>query len=259
MEERRRLSPHAAGAENQFDDVDEPAPRAVPPSALLVDKVRVVLDGNLVLDDLSLRVEPSEVVAVRGVSGAGKSTLLALVAGLLQPDSGEIWVDGARVDDLKDRGRSAHRLRRLGVVFQSDELLPELTLGENITLPLQLGGRRRSAARLRPLVEELAAELGIAEVLDRDPRSVSGGQLQRAAIARALVHEPALVLADEPTAALDEGTARVAIQLLIRLVKARRTAAVLVTHDPAIAAMCDRVLQLDQGRLADLLVPGAIT
>ncbi len=225
-------------------------PSPQPSTTLQLDGVTVSIDGATVLDRLDLQLEAREVVAVQGRSGAGKSTLLAAVAGLVQPDDGRIVIEGQRVDDLGDRRRSAHRLERLGVVFQTDEFLPELSLGENITLPLQLIGRRRTASDLLPSVQSLVDHLGIAELMDRFPDAVSGGQLQRAAIARALAHQPSLVLADEPTAALDETSARAAVQLLIRLAKERGTAAVLVTHDATVARMCDRVLVLEDGRLA---------
>lgn len=220
-----------------------------PPAALHLDGLVISIDGNAVLDGVDLEVAQREVIAIQGSSGAGKSTLLAAVAGLIRPDAGQISIDGERVDHLVDRRRSTHRLERLGVIFQTDELLPELSLGENITLPLQLIGHKRRAGELVPLVSELVGHLGIADLLDRSPQDVSGGQLQRAAIARALSHQPVLVLADEPTAALDETSARTAVQLLVRLAKERGTSVILVTHDSAVARMCDRVLFLDGGRL----------
>lgn len=221
------------------------------PPALQLDGVSVHVDGVCVLEDLYLRVEADEVIAIQGPSGAGKSTLLATIAGLIRPGAGQVLIEGMRVDNLSDRARSAHRLERLGVVFQTDELLPELSLGENITLPLQLTGRRRRAAELLREAESLVDHLGIADLMDRSPNAVSGGQLQRAAIARSLIHRPSLVLADEPTASLDDASARTAVQLLIRLAKERRTAAVLVTHDSAVASLCDRTWTLNDGKIEE--------
>lgn len=218
--------------------------------------VSAALDGTPVLGSVNLAVASEEVVAVLGPSGAGKSTLLAVIAGLL-PSTGQIRIEGDRVDEMNDRDRSRHRLRRLGVVFQTDQFIPELSLAENITLPLQLSGRRQTSESLLAAATELTTELGIADLLARRPQAVSVGELQRAAIARALVHEPALVLADEPTASLDELAAQIAMKLLIRLAKQRGTAVLLVTHDPVVASMCDRQVQLRAGVLDPVPILGA--
>lgn len=219
--------------------------------------VAAALSGDPVLDGVDLVVAPGETVAVHGASGAGKSTLLGVIAGLIPVSSGEVWIEGTRIDRLSERARSAVRLARLGVVFQSDELLPELTLAENVTLPLRLKGRRRTTDGLLAESTSLLEELGILDYVDRLPAQVSGGQLQRAAIARALLPQPALVLADEPTAALDGATARKTVQLLIRLARERGSAVVLVTHDPDVTALCDRAVVLDAGRIAAGKAPGS--
>lgn len=205
--------------------------------------------GSRVLDGVSLDVVAGEVLAIRGDSGAGKSTLLAALCGLLVPDSGIIRVRGERFDSLPDRARSAVRLRSFGLVFQGDELLPELTLVENVTLPLRLGSRPRRTSGYREMVTPLFGRLGIAPLADRLPSQVSGGQLQRAAVARAVIHRPAVVLADEPTESLDTSSARTAMRTLITLARERGAAVVVVTHDEEVAAACDRSLAVVDGRL----------
>ena len=152
-------------------------------------------------------------LAIRGVSGSGKSTLLEVAAGLRRPDCGEVLVNGHLVSGLDDGARSALRLRQLGLVFQADELLPELTVFENVSLPLSLAGADRAETNRR--VAEVLDRLGVSDLAERRTHEVSGGQLQRAAIARAIVHRPAAVLADEPTASLDEETAWHAMSLLV--------------------------------------------
>lgn len=208
-----------------------------------------------VLDGLDLEVYAGDAVAIQGASGVGKSTLLALLCGLIRPAAGEIWVHGQRIDNKSDRQRAAKRLRSFGVIFQGDELLPELTLGENITLPLRLTGPRRRTAHYLADVENVLTRLGIADLMDQAPSDVSGGQLQRAAVARAVVHRPQAILADEPTASLDEIAARSAMRLLIDLARENQTAVVVVTHDDAVAEYCDRRLILSAGRLSEPQLP----
>ena len=176
--------------------------------------------------------------------------MLSALCGLLRPTSGSVHLLGSRFDNQSDRARSAGRLHSFGLVFQDDELLPELTLGENVVLPLRLRGRPRRTADYRSLLEPLLGRLGIGDLANRLPSQVSGGQRQRASIARAVIHRPAIILADEPTEALDQAAAGAAMQTLIDLARDNQSAVVVVTHDDAVAAVCDRSLQLSNGRFA---------
>ncbi len=166
-----------------------------------------------VLDDVDLALEPGEVVALLGPSGSGKSTLLHLLAGLLRPDGGEVWLAGERFDTRSERGRSDLRLRRMGFVFQLGDLVPELTIAENVELPLRLTGVRATAARARALA--MLERLDVAEHAHKRVSEVSGGQAQRGAVARALVHRPPVVLADEPTGSLDTTTGELVLEALV--------------------------------------------
>lgn len=219
--------------------------------AVLVRALRVRRGPSAVLDGVDLVVRRGESIAVQGPSGAGKSTLLAAIAGLSEICSGEVVVDGQPMARVPDRLRSATRLRSIGMAFQSDELIPELTLAENVSLPLRMSGRWRSPSDGQVAVIDALERLGIGDLAGRVPAEVSGGQLQRAAIARAIVHAPAVVLADEPTGALDEATARAAVRLLVDLARDRNAAVIVVTHDATVAQACDRVVHLVDGRLVE--------
>ncbi len=194
-----------------------------------------------VLYDVTVQVG-QEVVALTGASGSGKSTLLLCLAGILTPQHGRIEVGGQEITALGDDDRCRVRREQLGLVFQSSELVAELSLLENVCLPRELLGERPRAARDAAL--ELLDELGISDVADRYPAHVSGGQAQRAAVARALVHQPAVVLADEPTGALDARNAAVVLALMLQAARRRGSAVVLVTHDPQVGASADRVVNL---------------
>ena len=198
-----------------------------------------------VLDRLDLEVAPGERVAVMGASGSGKSTLLHLAAGMDRPDAGTVRVAGRDLAATPEPERTRFRAASIGLVFQDFNLIDSLTVAENIELPLWLNRRRTN----RATISGLAEELGIAELLDRLPGEMSGGEQQRAAIARALVHEPQLLLADEPTGALDQATAGRVLELFDRVTRQRACALVLVTHNPDAAGICDRTLHLRQGRL----------
>ncbi|MGH3328166.1 MAG: ABC transporter ATP-binding protein [Streptomycetales bacterium] len=199
------------------------------------------------LRNVSLEVTRGEVVAVTGRSGSGKSTLLHCLAGLLLPQEGEVWVGDRRLDSLSEAVRSALRLRSFGFVFQFGELVPELSLVENVELPLRLLGRRARQTRGSALA--MLDALGVAALADRRLSEVSGGEVQRAAVARALVHEPAVVFADEPTGALDESNATAVLDRLLGLARERGAGVVLVTHDEAVAAVADRRLVMRDGVL----------
>jgi len=211
--------------------------------------LRKTFGTTAALAGVTFEVTPGEVVAVMGPSGSGKSTLLHCLAGLLRPDAGEVVFDGRRVDQLSERERSALRLHRFGFVFQFGELVPELTLLENVALPVRLTQRagRRTAARR---AQEALAALGVGEVADRRAAEVSGGQAQRAAVARALVHDPAVVFADEPTGALDTVAGEQVLEALVGMARDRGTAVVLVTHEPRVAAYAQREVVLRDGRVA---------
>jgi ABC-type lipoprotein export system ATPase subunit len=198
-----------------------------------------------VLDGADLDVGRGEFVAVVGRSGSGKSTLLHLLGGLDRPDAGEIELDGQRIDRLDERSLTAVRRRKVGFVFQSFHLLPELTGAENVLLPARLA---RDGVEAAPRAGELLERLGLARIARRLPTELSGGEQQRLAVARALINDPVLVLADEPTGNLDEESGAGVLDLL-RLATESGRSVLLVTHDRAATAIADRVLRLDAGRL----------
>ena len=198
-----------------------------------------------ILDDVSLQVAAGESVAVVGASGAGKSTLLALLAGLDEPSSGGVWLEGIELSALDEDGRAAARARHVGFVFQAFHLIPSLTALENVMLPLELAGRADARAAAR----EVLAQVGLESRLGHYPRQLSGGEQQRVAIARAFVTRPSVLFADEPTGNLDTVTGARVMQLLFDLNAASGTTLVLVTHDRAIAMRCNRVIELDAGRM----------
>ena len=195
--------------------------------------------------DLDLRA--GDRVALVGPSGSGKSSLLHCLAGVLRPTRGEVRFRGERLDDRSESARSALRLRHLGMVFQFGDLVPELTLVENVMLPLQVLGRRRRDARRAAL--DLMDRMAVADVADHRAGTVSGGQAQRAAVARALVHRPEVVLADEPTGALDSVTAEKVLDAMVALTAESGAALLVVTHDHLVASHLDRHLVIRDGRL----------
>lgn len=214
------------------------------------DRLRLQLGTQAVLDDVSVTVDAGEIVSIMGPSGSGKSTLLHCLAGILTPDSGQVSFDGHRIDHLKDRERSRIRLRHMGFVFQFGDLVPELTMLENVRLPLQLlGVRARDATRRARQVLE---QLGIADIADENLATISGGQAQRVAVARAIVHRPKVVFADEPTGALDTVSGSAVMDELCSLARTGDTAVVLVTHDARVASYGSRNITLRDGRTAAL-------
>jgi len=205
------------------------------------------------LADLSLDVATGEVAAVMGPSGSGKSTLLNLIAGLDRPTAGTITVAGRRIDNLSESGLARFRARHVGIIFQFFNLLDDLTVQDNVLLPAQLAGASRRTARAR--AGELLERMGIERHRDDYPARLSGGQRQRVAIARALVNSPDLLLADEPTGALDTATG-LAIGGLLQELNADGQTLVLVTHDPALAERyAARTVRLLDGRLEPARVP----
>jgi putative ABC transport system ATP-binding protein len=203
---------------------------------------------QVVFRDLDLRVPTGEVMVLLGPSGSGKSTLLNLVSGIDLPTAGTVRVDGVDLTALRERERTLFRRDRIGFVFQFFNLIPTLTVVENLLLPLELSGRESAADRAR--ARSLLAEVGLADRGDAYPDRLSGGEQQRVAVARALAHDPAVVLADEPTGNLDREAGRVVLTLLERLARTAGKTVLIVSHSEQAVPMADRVLVLSDGRLA---------
>lgn len=201
---------------------------------------------DTVLHQAALEVDKGEAVAVTGPSGSGKSTLLYCLSGVMTPDGGTVDYNGTRVSDLSDAERAELRRTEFGFVFQFPGLLPELTAAENVALPLMLAGldRRAAVERAKPLF----GVLGLEGLERRRPGTLSGGQAQRVGVARAIVGEPAVVFADEPTGSLDTDTGDEVMSLLVAAVAERGSALVVVTHDERIARRCDRIVEVADGR-----------
>ncbi|RAG82993.1 ABC transporter ATP-binding protein [Streptacidiphilus pinicola] len=213
-----------------------------------VSKTYDASEARPALADFSLEVAPGEALAVLGPSGSGKSTLLNLIAGLDRPSRGSVRVAGTAVHELGEAGLAGYRREQIGMVFQFFNLLDDLTVEDNVLIPAQLAGVSRAEARER--ANGLLTRLGIARHARAYPGALSGGQRQRVAVARALMNNPPLLLADEPTGALDSASAAEVRELLGALVAEGRTL-VLVTHDTALAAQCaTRIIELVDGRLA---------
>ncbi len=199
------------------------------------------------LDQFDLEVAQGEFVGIMGPSGSGKTTLLQLLGTIDRPTSGEIWIGGENVVNMKPEQLADFRRRQLGFIFQDFHLLDALTLKENILVPLVL--ERKPLSLMERRVNELAGLLGIQEVLSHRPYEVSGGQKQRAAAARAIIHSPALILADEPTGNLDSKSAKSMMEALTSLNEKEKATILMVTHDPLMASYCRRVLFIKDGKL----------
>ena len=209
-------------------------------------KTVVARSGELtILSGLDLQIKPGESAAIVGASGSGKSTLLSILAGLDQPTSGEVVLAGSRIDHLDEDERAKVRGEHVGFVFQSFQLLPNLTALENVMLPLELSGHGDALQRAQHLLKRV----GLEQRLDHYPKQLSGGEQQRVAIARAFAGEPDILFADEPTGNLDEKTGETVIELLFEVNRESSTTLVLVTHDLELANRCDRVLQLHGGAI----------
>lgn len=217
------------------------------PAVLVGSNLTRTFGHTRALDGVTISVNAGEAVAVMGPSGSGKSTLLHCLAGILKPDSGDVHLHGSRIDTLKEAERTTLRRHQFGFVFQFGQLLPELPADENIALPLLLDGVARSEAVAR--AREWMTAVGLHGMHSRRPGELSGGQSQRVAVARALVHHPAVVFADEPTGALDRRTGADTMRLLVAATRDRGAALVVVTHDLEVAAFCDRRVEVRDGRL----------
>jgi putative ABC transport system ATP-binding protein len=209
---------------------------------------RIVQSGDApltILDAVAFDIDERETVAISGASGSGKTTLLGLLAGLDDPSSGDVVLDGVSLSTLDQDGRAALRQRLIGFVFQSFQLVPALTAQENVMLPLELAGAPAAESRAR----EWLTRVGLARRTTHYPRQLSGGEQQRVAIARAFAGEPKILMADEPTGNLDAATGDEVAELMFRLNREHGTTLMLVTHDAQLAARCERRLSLAGGKL----------
>ena len=205
--------------------------------------------GDLeVLKGVNLKIEKGEVVAIVGKSGAGKTTLLQIIGTLDRPTKGKVLIDGTDVFSMKDNELAAFRNRHIGFIFQFHQLLPEFTALENICIPAMIA--REKEETYRPRAEKLLRDLGLAERMNHKPNELSGGEKQRVAAARALMMQPTIILADEPTGSLDEKNKKELSDLLLQLRKQYGQTILLVTHDKEQAQMCDRVIEIIDGKIS---------
>lgn len=230
------------------DLMERPSPEALVPAIEARAVTKQVSDGDTpltILHAVSLSVDPGDSLAILGPSGCGKSTLLGLLAGLDTPTSGEVIWQGEVISTLSEEQRAARRSGRLGFVFQSFQLLPQLTALENVMLPLELSGHPDPA----PLAKDMLAQVGLSSRLGHFPKTLSGGEQQRVALARAFVLNPPLLFADEPTGSLDAVSGERVMSLFFELQARHRTTVLVVTHDATLAARCNRRIQMLAGRI----------
>ncbi|MBL3649729.1 ABC transporter ATP-binding protein [Bacillus vallismortis] len=221
---------------------------------LILDHIdKVFGDGESsvkVLDQVSLEVKAGEFVAVVGPSGSGKSTFLSIAGALLSPTRGRIMIDGSDISQVTEKKMNRIRLKKIGFVFQSSNLIPYLTVRDQLLLISKLAGSSNNKAEQRAI--DLLQRLGLKHRMNSYPQSLSGGERQRVAIARAWMNDPEIILADEPTASLDSERGRTIVKMLADEVKSREKAAVMVTHDKRMLDLCDRVVYIDDGKLSEL-------
>ena len=210
------------------------------------------VDGSKInaVDDVSFKVNSGEFVALVGPSGSGKTTMLSILAALLTPTSGQVLIDGQDLSKMSEKQRVVLRREKIGFTFQSNNLIPYLTAKENVEFMLRLNGKANRAGRMRS--QELLARLGLSDRLHNLPAQMSGGQQQRVAIARALIHNPTVVLADEPTASLDTERAFQVVETFANLIHENNRAGIMVTHDLRMCKYVDRVLQMRDGKLVQV-------
>ena len=201
----------------------------------------------MALDSVSLEISRGEFVAITGASGSGKSTLLNLLGGLDHPTSGEVVVDGVHLESAADKELTLYRRSKLGMVFQFFNLLPSMSVTENVELPLLLRGD--APAGVRSAAMAMLDEVGMAHRASHFPHQLSGGEMQRAAIARALIHAPSLLLADEPTGNLDSGNATQVLDVIAKIASRRTTTVIMVTHSDSVAVLADRRIRMKDGRI----------
>ena len=230
-----------------------PSPQASPalPIVAVEHVFKSVTDSTGTLDilrDIDFRLAARETVAIVGASGSGKSTLLSIIAGLDVPTHGTVRLDGHDLFALSEDDRAALRAQKMGFVFQSFQLMGNLTALENVMLPLELSNRPEVRKNARKAATEMLAHVGLSERLGHYPKVLSGGEQQRVALARAFVVQPAVLLADEPTGSLDFATGETIMQLMFDLNREQGTTLVLVTHDRAIAQRCERVITIEAGQ-----------
>jgi len=217
-------------------------------SILMLEEITKVYEGkvaHLAINQLSFEVEKGEFLAIMGPSGSGKTTLLNLISTIDSPTSGHMTINGLNPMQLKSDDLSLFRRRQLGFVFQDFNLLPALTVEENMVLPLTLD--EQPVETMKQKVKRIAEQLDLTSILEKRPFEISGGQAQRTAIGRALIHEPSIILADEPTGNLDSKAAKDVLELLSTVNKKSKTTIIMVTHDPIAASYCDRVLFIKDG------------
>ena len=199
------------------------------------------------LDNLSLSVEPGEFVAIIGPSGSGKSTFLSIAGALLQPTEGKVMIDGEDIATLSEKKLSQVRLSKIGFILQTSNLLPYLTVLDQLLVVKKMSGK--ITPEDREFAKELLTDIGLGEKMNKYPHQLSGGERQRTAIARSFMNDPKIILADEPTASLDTKRAHEVVSLIAKEVKARKKAAVMVTHDERMLPYCDRVYRIEDGIL----------
>jgi putative ABC transport system ATP-binding protein len=207
-----------------------------------------------ILKNVSLQVKKAEVVAIVGPSGSGKTSLLMLLAGLERATSGDIKVNGTELSGLSEDALARFRRGTMGIVFQSFHLIPSLSALDNVGLALEIASPEFSQAKVREIARAALEAVGLADRLDHCPTALSGGEQQRVGLARAMVANPPLLLADEPTGNLDQRTGAMVVELMFELARKHGTAVVMITHDPALAARADRVLTMTQGELVEAAV-----